>query len=291
MNDFFRKVLRGIIHVFVRIGTLFNSKFVFECMNAICEESCSSLEGIVTYNVRPSNSDQIYELKIEQRKLPKTFIILQGPIMVKGNFTIETILMYKKTMPQAHIVVSTWDDADADVISRIKEMEVTVLLNRVPDKSGMGNINYQVKSTNAGLKYAKDNGAEYVLKTRTDQRLERPFLLEYLFSLLEQFPLGSGFEYLNQSSRIVVGQGTTSATMFIPYFISDFYYFGSTDDIVHYFDYDLQDFQCSYEERSKLLQKWKQTDTVYEYTAKSAPEIMLAQNYVSLKGRKKLLIQ
>lgn len=54
-----------------------------------------------------------------------------------------------------------------------------------PADPGSGNLNLQLTSTRAGTETARDLGAEYVLKARSDQRLYAPQSLPFLHSLLD----------------------------------------------------------------------------------------------------------
>lgn len=62
-----------------------------------------------------------------------------------------------------NVVWSTWKNEE----EKIKN-EKHKVLSTYPLFTGKQNINYQVKSTLAGLEYAKNLGAEYVFKIRSD---------------------------------------------------------------------------------------------------------------------------
>lgn len=285
MKRLIRKTMHKSVDIIFSVGAKIKHRFPLEVLNSVCDACARHFDHFVTYTFRPCKSSQIYPLQISQKAHPKTVVILQGPVRVQDNFTCETVKFYRNNMPQAEIVVSTWSDTPEDQVELIKEAGAKVILSDVPEHNGLGNINYQVVSTRKGLEYAKNIGAKYVLKTRTDQRLALPFLLEYFFSLLQTFPLGKEFDYLDQKERIIAAQGTTGSTMFVPYFISDFYFFGRTEDISAYFDYELQKIQMNAEERIKYLKKIRKDDSVYEQHCTWAPEIKLAKNYVSAKGK------
>lgn len=284
MKELIRKIIYKYIDYFILIGAKVHHRFPFEVLNSVCNSCAEYFDHVVSYTFRPRKSSQIYPLQIRQKTHPKTVVILQGPVRDQDNFTCETVKFYRINMPQAEIVVSTWSDTPNEQVELLEEAGAKVILSDLPEYNGLGNINYQVVSTKAGLDYAESIGAEYVLKTRTDQRLGLPFLLEYFFSLLSSFPLGSEFAYLHQKERIIAAQGTTGSTMFIPYFISDFYFFGRIKDVQAYFDYELQKVQMTAEQRRKYLEKIRKDDSVYEHHCIWAPEIMLAKNYISMKG-------
>ena len=284
MKNLIRKIIHKFIDCLISAGAKVHHRLPFEILNSVCDSCARYFDHFVTYTFRPNKSSQIYPLQIRQKVHPKTVVILQGPIRTQDNFTCETVKFYCMNMPQAEIVVSTWSDTAKEQVRRLEEAGAKVILSDLPEYNGLGNINYQLVSTRAGLDYAKRIGAEYVLKTRTDQRLGLPFLLEYFFSLLSAFPLGTEFEYLHQKERIIAAQGTTGSTMFVPYFIADFYFFGRIEDIQAYFDYTPQKIRMTSKERREYLQKIRKDDSVYEHHCIWAPEIMFARNYVSQKG-------
>ena len=81
---------------------------------------------------------------------------------------------------------------------------------------------------------AKEKGCTYAIKTRTDQRLCRNGIFEYLLSLQEIFPMENIYN-IKQNKRIIVSEGNVHANMLIPFHISDFFYFGVLDDLIDFF--------------------------------------------------------
>ena len=148
----------------------------------------------------------------------------------EDNFTVESALFYKRCYPDAFIIVSTWNDADEDALRILKNKGVEVVVSQLPSAPGHLNINYQVVSTLAGIRKAKEMGADYVCKTRTDQRLYHPNALNYLWNLVKLFPVNNEDFQHDQSERFV-SVCMPYGDMFYPYCISDFLYFGFIDDI------------------------------------------------------------
>lgn len=63
----------------------------------------------------------------------------------------------------SNVIWSTWKNEKSKI-----EHEKYYILNNPPFCPGKQNINYQIRSTMAGLKYAKKLGAKYVFKIRSD---------------------------------------------------------------------------------------------------------------------------
>lgn len=210
-------------------------------------------------------------------------IVLQGPVVSENDFTLETVRLYKKTCPGATIIVSTWDDAPDGQCARLKSEGAHIVKSSLPPFTGIGNVNYQVVSTNAGLEKAKQLGVQRVLKTRADQRLSRINLLAYLDSLVDTFPVGGPFCSLGQKARLVFGQGTIGGTMFLPFYLCDWYMYGDVDDMISFFDFPLQQFSVTREERTRQTEELKSSCTVAEYHKALAPEMLLTLSYIERK--------
>lgn len=165
-------------------------------------------------------SDPIHEM-------PKIALVLQGPISTDRNFTIETVRLYKKHFPQTTIIVSTWDNTPADVLTQLKDFGITVITSVAPTVRGLGNVNLQMASTMAGLQAARDAGATFVYKTRTDQRMYGLNLNEFLVNLIHHFPVASPYE---QKCRIIAS--SFLSLKFVPYLITDMWQFGHIDDML-----------------------------------------------------------
>ena len=132
-------------------------------------------------------------------------IVMQGPIRAEENFTLTTVKYYKRAFPQAHIIVSTWDDESKDIIEQIEKAGAYVVLNSKPDCTGTLMVNYQLVNSLGGIKKAAELGAEYIAKTRTDQKICRLHFLDYCKALLQNFPNQS--DELKENGRIVDPRG------------------------------------------------------------------------------------
>lgn len=216
-------------------------------------------------------------------------VLLQGPIKLENSFTLETVKYYIKMYPKCSIVVSTWETEDAAALNELEQNGAIVLKNKKPQKTGLGNINFQLISTKAGIQFAEKIGAKYVLKTRTDQRIGKNNFLEYMESLETLFEVNNDYLNLGQKQRIIVHQGSTGGNMFIPYFISDFLYFGRTEDIKRLFSIELDEkISMSYQERSAWIEKLSGNVSVMDYYEKTAPEIKIIKTYIEKFSNKEV---
>ena len=138
----------------------------------IARKILDSLPVFLTYHVRPKYAKTV---KTESDKTVFDFkrigLVIQGPIAKKHDFTLESVRLYKRTFNHSVIILSTWEDEDRDYLSQFKAEGIEIILNKKPLTAGISNRNYQIVSSHAGLLRAKELGAEYGFKTRTDQRI------------------------------------------------------------------------------------------------------------------------
>ena len=161
-----------------------------------------------------------------------TAIVIQGPIEYANNFTAETFKLYRSIYPNAPIILSTWKNEATNSFRReCKENSVVLLENEPPKTPKPGNMNLQLKSSLEGVRYIKENtSAKFVLKTRTDQRINYFNFLIYFKNLLETFPPKG--DKLHE--RIIfLGSALTKNFPFHPH---DFLSFGHVDDIFKLYD-------------------------------------------------------
>lgn len=186
-------------------------------------------DQFLTYTQRPKFGGQI----IDQAE-PETFdepmaIVMQGPIVTQDDFTAETLRIYRRNMPGVRLVLSTWNDTPEADLAPIRAEGVTVVLSEKPGVPGLFNINMQLVSAGAGIVRAHEDGAFWIMKTRTDQRLYRPNVMGFLAAMARKFPPTGGFD---QRNRIIgVGHGTLK---YAPYHVTDQTVFGHADDMVCY---------------------------------------------------------
>ncbi len=249
----------------------------------------NNTENNISFVYRPKATNRISCAKLECKSENKVGVILQGPVMETDNFTLETVKLYKRTMPESIIILSTWNNTSDEIISKFKKLNIEIVLSNYPVHTGIGNINYQIFSTMQGIRRAKALGVTHVMKTRTDQRMSQTNLVEYLDALLDSFLIEGELYKKRQKERIIALQGSVGGNMFIPYFIPDFFFYGNIDDISTFFSYPLQIVNETREERSKKIDELKRS-TVWEYYYNTAPEIQITLNYLTRIGFSNLSI-
>lgn len=184
-------------------------------------------EHYVSYFLQLKNKTHSNKLIYTIEKLHFA-IVLQGPIRVEDNFTFNTAMFYKENYPNAVVIVSTWNNEPEEEINRLKNAGIDVVLCHKPENCGHKNVNLQLITSYAGITRAQELGCEFTCKTRTDQRLDRSNIFEFFANLIKKFPT---CQPTLQRGRIIF-LGMNYGTLFIPYFMSDFLYFGYTEDMV-----------------------------------------------------------
>ena len=161
-----------------------------------------------------------------------TAVVIQGPITYENNYTVETFKLYRSIYPNVPIVVSTWkNEATDDFRRECRENSVVLLENEPPEIAGPSNTNMQLKSSFEGVKYVRENtSAKFVLKTRTDQRINRFDFLVYFKNLLETFPPKD-----NKLQRRIIFL-CSGATKAFSFHFFDFLAFGHISDIFKLYD-------------------------------------------------------
>lgn len=158
---------------------------------------------------------------------PRTAIVVQGPVVAESGFTLAAVTSYRALFPDTDVIVSTWDDLPAATGHDLAATGAHIVTSARPADGGFGNLTLQLVSTQAGIAAARDLGAEYVLKTRSDQRLYAPQSVPFLHALLDAFPLGP--DGGGQQRRLAVLDFITG--MFVPYAFCDMLAFGTLDDV------------------------------------------------------------
>ena len=253
-------------------------------MKSVCM-SCEKKSGwFVTYRTRQKRYNTESALMDFVMLSGQCGIVIQGEIKKDNDFTIETVRMYRKFYPDIPIIVSTWEDADRKEIESLTQAGAEVILNKKPNSTGLGNVNYQSISTKEGCKRAQELGCEYVLKTRTDQRIYRPYFLEYFMTLIEQFPARGRKK---SRKRLIVGPGIVGKTMFLPFMISDFLYFGAISDVETIFSGKESSVNMSSKEREEWTKGLKGTISRKDFLNITAPEMHLIRQYCDSVGQEK----
>jgi hypothetical protein len=194
----------------------------------------------ITFHTRPKFSKDItvkFHKNLEfVNKNKSVAIVIQGPVIIKDNFTAETLKLYIKLFQEHKLILSTWSDSDSSILEDIKKLGIEIVLNIKPKNHGISNVNLQIVSTSAGIKRAKELGCEYVLKTRSDQRIYSSLAISLCFFFIKKFPLSAKYK---QSERLVSFNFNTFK--FRPYSISDMINFGHINDMIKYWCIELDE--------------------------------------------------
>lgn len=177
------------------------------------------------------------ELKVIKFNEDKSAIVLiQGPIG-DFNYLLQTIKCYQKNEFIFKIILSTWaDEVSLDQKKIISVNDKTIILtNNKPMFNGIANVNYQIVSTLNGLRYIKSHYSNcQVVKSRTDQRIT---LADFPFFLFKMVNCKKETSQLNR--RIIISSFNTFK--FRMYSISDMFMFGHIDDLLNYWDINLDE--------------------------------------------------
>lgn len=192
----------------------------------------------ITSMARPKTSDQVGTGPTHSPlstapvlRCEPTAIFMQGPVADEFAFTLETLRIYAAAMPGCRLILSTWQDTPAAQLEAIVGMGVKLVLSEKPGDPGQSNVNMQITSASAGVRQAAADGATWVLKTRTDQRLYQPDVMSGLAALAKSLP-PSGMAANTQKYRIFgIGQGNLKFALYHP---SDQTVFGHVDDMLTY---------------------------------------------------------
>jgi hypothetical protein len=162
-------------------------------------------------------------------------IVIQGKVVEKHSFTLETVAIYRKIYPQAQVILSTWNSTKPETVQRARALGATVLLTDEPTSPpGNANVDLQILSTVQGLREAGRFGAKYGLKTRTDQRIYNPMALDLMKGLISSF--SPNIDRSNQSQQMRVLVTDLGTFKFRLYSMSDFLHFGLLEDLERIWD-------------------------------------------------------
>jgi hypothetical protein len=242
-----------------------------ELATALAKRKC--FFGFYLYN--KYEKDQVRSGALKLNNSDSFAIVIQGPLIVDYDFTVETVKTYRHNFKNALLIVSTWHIPE-DVKNILNNYNVVIIENEKPENAGISNTNLQIVTTRAGILAAKDLGVEYVLKTRTDQRIYHPSLDAYLFNLLKSFPLMN--DLFGQRERFVAISLNTH--MYRMYGISDMFLFGHIVDMLQYWNIPL-DKRCNpAEDEERVNVTWR------DFALRRVCEVYFCTEYLKRIGRK-----
>ena len=206
---------------------------------------------------------------VDKKSNDQIAVVIQGPVIEKDDLTIETLKLYRQTMPESRLVLSTWNDIPNETHDKIEAMGVTVVTSEKPKHAGPHNLNLQIKSTQRGLIAARRLGCRYTMKTRADARIHLPDADRFCSDLLAQFPINADG---GQKERLLVVDFATR--LYVPYHPSDILMFGRTDDLLAYWSLDL----CGPEMQFRVCDEFE------EMLGQSIPEVVLCRSFLERTG-------
>jgi hypothetical protein len=179
-------------------------------------------------------------------------VVIQGPINSRGYDCRGNILQliedFKNLKLVDNIIISTW--SDNDFITNNKK--VIYIKNISPDFLDNMNRYKQFYSIHKAASEIKKIGiSNYILKIRTDQYIS-PQIIDYII----EFYNNSNFnkKITNQKDYIISSHSYNS----VPFFIGDFYFAGTVDDIISY--------TSTYVKQKNFCHQWlPEVDIVIKY--------------------------
>ncbi|PAY21298.1 hypothetical protein CKO51_01595 [Rhodopirellula sp. SM50] len=198
-------------------------------------------------------------------------VVVQGPVVQRDELTIQTLQLYRQTMPHSRLILSTWNDVSPELRAQIESLGVTVVTSEKPPHPGPHNLNLQIVSTRRGLQEAQRMGCRYAMKTRADTRIHLAEADQFCRDLLNQFPVDAAS---GQQKRLMVLDFATR--LYVPCHPADLLMFGTTDDLLTYWSPEL----CGPEMTFRVC------DEFDEMLQQATPEIVLCRSYLQRTGAK-----
>ena len=226
-------------------------------------------KNFLSIHLRPKYNSDFKLRTVSVYKKNYFAIIIQGPIDNNINFLCETIKIYKKIFPKCLIVLSTWLD-EKKHIKKLNKLGINCLFNEFPESKGLGNINYQLKSTYEGIEFARKKGSKYILKTRTDCRIQKPNVLDSFIGILKNYPPKK-----NSKVKKRILASSIATCKYRVYGLTDICLFGTTYDLKKYFNFQTE---------NEIFKKYKfpVKKIINEVAIKS--EILLCARYLLAIG-------
>lgn len=188
------------------------------------------VDRFITFHLRPRYAHSMATWQSDAfSALSDWALVLQGPVCIEQDFTLETIRLYKNMFPGSRIILSTWKGEYSEYIEQhIVPENIKIVYSTKPSYAGPTNINFQIVSARAGIERAKALGATYAMKTRTDQRIYEKNSLEFITNTLTYFPASARS---GQQKRLAFVHGLPK---FSPYQFADLCMGGHIDDMLEY---------------------------------------------------------
>ena len=208
-----------------------------------------------------------------------TFVV-QGAVAKEQ--TVEVLKSIREHFKESQIILSTWENTNIDFDENLYD---EVLFNKDPknfpcDKVTkiMNNVDRQVVSTYNGLKACK---TKYAVKIRTDFKITGDDFLKY-FDVFDKFDE----EYRIVNKRILACTNATrnprnNFFAKYPFHISDFAFFGLTEDLLNLFSAPLTP-----EEDKSYFEIHKDLPNIYNSLCRFVPEQWITTSFLKRNGKK-----
>jgi WavE lipopolysaccharide synthesis len=238
-------------------------------------------DEFITYHARPKYARQFATARDAQAPYERMAIVMQGPLLSDYRFTEETLKLYRRNFVDCKLVLSTWSDTPESALTPIRALGVDVVLCEKPESAGLFNVNMQIVSAARGVQHAIQCGADWIMKTRTDQRLNDPNVMSFLLALIKTFPVAAGFE---QKHRIVgIGHGSLKYGL---YHLTDQTLFGHASDMLRYWTPALRNDDDYPKHWPKSLSEMCLKTPIGEMNRYGSAETYLASQFLISVGRR-----
>lgn len=165
-----------------------------------------------------------------------TAIVVQGPVY--PELTPRVLRHYALNYPELRIVLSTWRNTPEHLLREVEPFIDDLALSDAPAVPGLGNRNYQILSTQAGLALAAKTGAQRVLKTRSDMFLLAKGIFTQMERLRQLYEDGRCQAFGMEGRLVILDQ---CSNKFLPYSTSDLITYGHMADVQKYWDCPLDE--------------------------------------------------
>lgn len=253
------------------IGRIRNQNYSSFLLELVIDKIEQQKQIAITTHERLLNADAIHTFSDEVKETALIAIVIQGAIVKRNDFTLNTVKLYKKHFSNAIIIVTTWEDEAAADLKKIALAGAEIVVSTKPTFSGFNNINYQIITTAAGVNHAIAKGCTYIYKTRADQRMYAPNINEYLVALLQKFSVKDNTLQLGRLIAL-----SLNTFKYRVYGISDMFMFGYASDMEKYWN-------CELDTRNLTITDFYGMST-FDFAKNRTCEVYLFTNYLNKLG-------
>tara|TARA_Y100000589_G_scaffold61480_1_gene52619 strand:+ start:337 stop:1350 length:1014 start_codon:yes stop_codon:yes gene_type:complete len=204
-------------------------------------------------------------------------ILIRGPIITRDDFTLNTILMYRKLYPKAIIYISTWNHEIKKISNIACNKNIKIITSEfIKPTIGYGSTNLQIKGNMQGLEQILKDNIKYTMTIRSDQRFYNNLNLSFLKEVHKIYEYKKFNNSDEQIGRLV---GLSFNTfLYRLYGLSDMFLFGFTEDVFNYWN-------TKYDERLEI-NKFYRKFTMKEYCLERINEVYFMTDFLERNGHK-----